>query len=97
MMTPPPVTSRLLSDFPLFEKTRRRRLPLSIQLEITARCPNNCRHCCVNLPAGDAGALARELRLDEVERVADEAVSLGALWCLVTGGEPLLREDFPDI
>jgi radical SAM protein with 4Fe4S-binding SPASM domain len=26
-----------------------------------------------------------------------EAVSLGAVWCLITGGEPLLRKDFPDI
>lgn len=27
----------------------------------------------------------------------DEAVGMGCLWWLITGGEPLLREDFPDI
>ena len=34
---------------------------------------------------------------DEVFRIADQAVEMGALWCLLTGGEPLLREDFADI
>ena len=29
--------------------------------------------------------------------VADQAVSMGALWCTITGGEPLLRDDFKDI
>jgi radical SAM protein with 4Fe4S-binding SPASM domain len=29
--------------------------------------------------------------------IADQAVDLGALWCTLSGGEPLLRSDFPDI
>ncbi len=91
------LANRPLSEFLLFEKTRDKRIPLIFDLEITARCPNNCRHCYINLPAGDAAARGRELTLPEVERIAEEAVSLGALWCLITGGEPLLREDFPDI
>jgi len=30
-------------------------------------------------------------------RIGREAVELGAFWCLITGGEPLLRKDFADI
>ena len=35
--------------------------------------------------------------MDRIKEITDEAVSLGALWCLITGGEPLLRDDFLDI
>jgi len=48
-------------------------------------------------PAGDRAARAGELSFDEICAVADQAVELGALWCLLTGGEPLLRPDFSDI
>ena len=30
-------------------------------------------------------------------KIADQAVQMGALWCTITGGEPLLRNDFKDI
>ena len=86
-----------LPEFSLWEKIRDKRALISFDLEITARCNNNCRHCYINLPAGDKAAKQNELSLKEIEEIADEAVSLGALWCLVTGGEPLLREDFFDI
>lgn len=83
-----------LSEFTLWEKTRTRRVPFSFELEITARCNNNCRHCCINLPAGDRATRDKELSLEELKEIIDEAVSLGALWGLLTGGEPLLRDDF---
>jgi radical SAM protein with 4Fe4S-binding SPASM domain len=76
---------------------RGKRALISFDLEITARCNNNCRHCYINLPAGDKEAKGKELSLEEIKEIADEAVSLGAVWCLITGGEPLLREDFPPI
>jgi radical SAM protein with 4Fe4S-binding SPASM domain len=69
----------------------------SFDLEVTARCNNNCRHCYINLPAQDKEAKKEELSFSDIKNIADEAVSLGALWCLITGGEPLLREDFFDI
>ena len=84
-----------LTEFALWEKTREKRVPFSFELDITARCNNNCRHCCINLPAGDSVARDKELSFEELKEIIDEAVSLGALWCLITGGEPLLREDFP--
>ena len=42
-------------------------------------------------------AKSEELSLEEISRIADQAVDLGALWCLITGGEPLLRKDFAEI
>jgi len=70
---------------------------MSFEIEITARCNYSCRHCYINKPLGDKNAKKNELTLPEIERLADEASSLGALWCLITGGEPLVRDDFEDI
>lgn len=86
-----------LAEFPLWEKIKNNRGLISFDLEITARCNNNCRHCYINLPIHDREARAKELTLKDIDRIANEAVSMGALWCLLTGGEPLLREDFFDI
>jgi radical SAM protein with 4Fe4S-binding SPASM domain len=86
-----------VQDFSLWDKLRAKGAPLSFDLEITARCPNDCRHCYINLPAADMAARQRELSLREIDGIGSEAVALGAVWCLITGGEPLLRPDFPDI
>jgi radical SAM protein with 4Fe4S-binding SPASM domain len=96
-MSEPYVASADLDDFTLWEKIRKRKGLISFDMEVTARCNNNCRHCYINLPAGDKEAKKKELSLEEIGEIGDEAVALGALWCLITGGEPLLREDFPDI
>jgi hypothetical protein len=80
-----------IQQFPLWDKLKDKRVPLAFDLEVTARCNNDCRHCYINLPANDPIARARELLPAEISRIADEAVSLGAIWCLITGGEPLLR------
>ena len=86
-----------LPDFDLWKKIGEKRIPLSFELEVTARCNNNCRHCYINLPPGDEKALRDELTPDEISNIADQAVSLGTLWCVITGGEPLLRKDFIEL
>jgi radical SAM protein with 4Fe4S-binding SPASM domain len=86
-----------IQQFPLWDKLKDKRVPLSFDLEVTARCNNDCRHCYINLPANDAGARERELTVAEIADLADQAIQLGAMWCLLTGGEPLLRSDFADI
>lgn len=92
------MTSRIeIQEFTLWEKTRDRRIPFSFDMDITARCNLNCRHCYINLPAGDRQAKARELTAEEILFIARQAVDMGTLWCLVTGGEPLLRDDFAEI
>lgn len=86
-----------LPDYPIWERAMQNQRLLSFDLELTARCNNDCTHCYINLPAGDAAAKAAELTLAEIDDLASQAVSLGALWCLITGGEPLLRRDFADV
>jgi radical SAM protein with 4Fe4S-binding SPASM domain len=86
-----------LSSLSVWDRLKQKRHPISFDLEITARCNNNCRHCYINLPSSDPAAKANELTLAEIESIADQAVELGSLWCLITGGEPLLRPDFEEI
>jgi len=91
------VSSVSMPEFKLWGKLTDKRIPLSFDLEITARCNNACRHCYINLPANDVEAREKELTLAEINDLADQAVGMGALWCLISGGEPLLRKDFADI
>ena len=91
------VIRKKLPDLPLWDKLKDKRAAMSFDLELTARCNLNCRHCYINRPAADREARARELDAAEIDRLAAEAASLGAVWCLVTGGEPLLRRDFFDV
>ena len=87
---------RTLPDLPLWDAMMRRRAPIGFDLELTARCNLDCRHCYINVPAGDRAAKARELSVAEIDRIGGEAAALGVVWCLLTGGEPLLRRDFLD-
>ncbi|MDD2751748.1 MAG: radical SAM protein [Candidatus Omnitrophica bacterium] len=91
------VSSLSLPEFSIWEKMRNSRNVISFDLELTARCNNNCRHCYINLPKDDVEAKKKEISFEEIKKIVDQAVSLGALWCLLTGGEPLLREDFFEI
>ena len=96
-MSEPFVGRQSLPDLGLWDKLKERRRPISFDLEITARCNNACRHCYINLPAGDRAAQAAELTTAEILDIARQAAGMGAVWCLITGGEPLLRSDFADI
>lgn len=73
------------------------RIPLNATLELTYRCNNRCVHCYCNLPIDDEKARSVELSRDEIEDLFDALRDMGCLWLLITGGEPLLRHDFPDI
>jgi radical SAM protein with 4Fe4S-binding SPASM domain len=86
-----------IQQFPLWAKLEGKGAPVSFDLEITARCNNDCRHCYINLPPHDGAATAAELSTDEILDIARQAVAMGAVWCLLTGGEPLLRDDFAEI
>ncbi len=69
----------------------------SLDIELTERCNNACLHCYINLPQNDKKAFQKELTPTEWQDILRQAADLGALSVRMTGGEPLLREDFADI
>jgi len=69
-------------------------VPLHGTLELTQRCNFRCVHCYV-LPS--ARPPSAELSTEEWLALAREAADAGCFSMLLTGGEPLLRDDFPDI
>jgi len=73
------------------------RVPVNGTIEVTNRCPLECKHCYNNLPMSDFVARARELTLEEHKRLLDELADLGCLWLLFSGGEIFARRDFLDI
>jgi radical SAM protein with 4Fe4S-binding SPASM domain len=74
-----------------------RRLPVSVTVEVTRRCPLTCSHCYNNLPMADATARREELTTEEHHRLLDQLAEAGCLWLLFTGGEIFARHDFLDI
>jgi len=96
MISRPTIWTTILEHFKKNEFEKKRH-PISFDFDITARCNNDCRHCYINVPPDSPEHIEKELSLSQIERIADEAVSMGTLWCLLSGGEPLLREDFDDI
>jgi radical SAM protein with 4Fe4S-binding SPASM domain len=74
-----------------------RRLPLDGCIETTYRCNLRCVHCYVNEPAGAREIEEKELSLDRLKQLVDEIAEAGNLHLLLTGGEVLLRPDFPEL
>lgn len=69
-------------------------IPLHGTLALTHRCNLRCVHCYV-LPNAKSPAL--ELPAADWLALAREAAEAGCFSILLTGGEPLLREDFAEI
>jgi len=78
------------------EVARLPRIPLRGTIDLTYRCNNNCRHCWLRLPP-DPGGAAGELTAGEIRRLVDDARAMGCREWFVSGGEPMLRPDFPEI
>lgn len=76
---------------------RQRRVPFEGTLETTYRCNLRCAHCYVNEAVGDAEEASRELPLERLLRLVDEIAERGTLYLLLTGGEVLVRPDFPEL
>lgn len=80
----------------LFAKAKDKGRPISGTFEITSRCNFNCRMCYIHRSNCEE-VRRRELTTEEWKRIADELYDSGVLMLLITGGEPLIREDFRDI
>jgi MoaA/NifB/PqqE/SkfB family radical SAM enzyme len=72
------------------------RLPLDGSLDLTFRCDNHCLHCWLWVPS-TAQEIQDELSFDEIKRIVDEARQMGCQAWKISGGEPMLRPDFPEI
>jgi radical SAM protein with 4Fe4S-binding SPASM domain len=74
---------------------RRLDAPVSVQIEVTQRCPCECVHCynywrrCSDLPVEDGGN--KDLTPENAERVIEQCLEAQLFHAVVTGGEPLLN------
>lgn len=73
-------------------KVTSERIPVAGGIDITERCNLKCAHCYI---AYDP--TKKEMISEEIRRILDEITDAGCLWFLITGGEPLVRDDFLDI
>ena len=73
-------------------KMQAKGIPIEGQWELTFHCNLKCAHCYVV-----EDPTKKELTLPEITDILDQIHQEGGLWLCLTGGEPLLREDFLDI
>ncbi|MFM7551834.1 MAG: GTP 3',8-cyclase MoaA [Actinomycetota bacterium] len=68
----------------------------SVRISITDRCNFRCRYC---MPAEGLPWLQRSevLTFEEIERLARILAAMGVDHVRITGGEPLVRRDVPDL
>ena len=68
----------------------------NLRLSVTDRCNLRCSYC---MPEAEYAWLPREdiLHFEEIERLVDVFCDLGVDKVRLTGGEPLLRRDVPEL
>jgi molybdenum cofactor biosynthesis enzyme MoaA len=71
-------------------------IPLEANIDLTYRCNNNCLHCWIAEPDTEAGRCS-ELSTREWLELIEQARAMGTREWGISGGEPLLRDDFPEI
>lgn len=82
-----------LSKKSLFKSALFKNTPVYVQFYVTSRCNLTCKQCNIIYANSDV----REVTLDEVKKIANNFSKLGVAIVLLTGGEPFLREDLPEI
>jgi len=66
--------------------------PTAVTFAVTARCPCSCYHCSADRRPPDG-----ELSTDEVKDVVEQCVDLMVGSIVLTGGEPMVRDDLPEL
>jgi radical SAM protein with 4Fe4S-binding SPASM domain len=79
------------------KKIERQRVPISGGISLTHRCNLACLHCYAAKDAKPDDAREGELTTAGWKKIIDEIKAAGCLYLLITGGEPLLRDDFAAI
>ncbi len=67
--------------------------PLFLDIGVTYRCQCNCVHCAATAHGGSGD----EFSTTELKSLISQAARLGVLEIILSGGEPLLREDLDEI
>ena len=70
---------------------------LNLRISITQRCNNRCVYCHREGEVQRANRSAEKMTVEEIVRIAKIAVGLGISRVKLTGGEPLMRKDLPEI
>jgi cyclic pyranopterin phosphate synthase len=70
---------------------------LNLRISITQRCNNRCAFCHKEGEVQRANRSAELMSVEEIVRMAKVAVGLGIGRVKLTGGEPLMRKDLPEI
>jgi len=78
----------------LFAKADKNRVPLSGTFELTPRCTLDCKMCYIHKKGDDVCAAKLEKDAEWWISLARDAKDSGSLMLLLTGGEPLIRDDF---
>ena len=81
----------------LWDKAGKKKIPLTGSFELLPTCNFTCKMCYVRKTQKEVNESGGLLSADYWLQIADDAMELGLLFPLLTGGEPLLREDFREI
>jgi len=81
----------------LHKKIEKKRIPFSGSIDLTHRCNLRCVHCYLGPQSSAPLIHPGELKTAQILSLLDEITEAGCLFLLFSGGEPLLRKDFPKI
>ncbi|MEM3697335.1 MAG: GTP 3',8-cyclase MoaA [Candidatus Bathyarchaeia archaeon] len=70
---------------------------LNLRVAVTHNCNLHCQYCHMEGEEKQRENFEKEMTVDEIVRIVRIAVSLGMSKVKLTGGEPLLRKDIPEI
>ena len=78
-------------------RTARSRIPISGILELTSRCNLKCVHCYLGPQEEQRKKRDLEMSTEQAKDVVDQICASGCLYLVITGGDPMVRKDFPEI
>lgn len=81
------------SRFAIIKGILTKKSPIYVQFALTKNCNLHCKMC----GAVDARKNEKDLNLDEIEQLSNVLDKLGVGVIILTGGEPFLRTDLPEI
>ncbi len=81
----------------LLQQAARAKQPISAAFELTPRCNLRCQMCYIRMTPEEQAHKGRERTTAEWLSLAEQLREAGVIFLLLTGGEPLLRPDFPDL